>query len=66
MESNRNVCAMLCFFLIYVTFKDLKTNPGSPLFYAAMALLFLAAVGLAIRNTILIERYKKELLEFGE
>lgn len=66
LESNRNLCFMLCVFLVYVTFKDFKTNPGSPLFYAAMGLLFLSAVGLAIRNTILIERYKKDLLGLGE
>ena len=62
LESNRTLCGALCVFLVYVTFKDFKTNPGSPVFYAAMAFLFLAALGLAIRDTILISRLKKELL----
>ena len=66
LESNRNLCLMLCVFLVYATFKNVKTNPGSPMFYAAMGLLFLAALGLAIRNTVLIEKYRKELLDIGE
>jgi len=66
LDSNRNLCGALCVFLVYITFKDVKTNPGSPLFYVVMALLFLAALGLAIRDTILIGRIKKKLLEGGE
>lgn len=66
LESNRNLCLVLCVFLVYVTFKDFKTNPGSPLFYAVMGVLFLAALGLAIRDTILIEKLRKELFESGD
>ena len=66
LESNRNLCLALCVFLVYVTFKDFKTNPGSPIFYAAMALLFLAAVGLAVRDSVLIGKIKKQLIEFGD
>lgn len=66
LESNRYLCGALCVFLVYVTFKDFKTNPGSPLFYAVMALLLLAALGLALRDTILIGKIKKKLLEDGE
>jgi len=66
LESNRYLCGALCVFLVYVTFKDFKTNPGSPLFYAVMALLFLAALGLALRDTIQIGKLKKKLLEGGE
>ena len=66
LESNRYLCGALCVFLIYVTFKDFKTNPGSPFFYAVMALLLLAAAGLALRDTILIGKIKKKLLEGGE
>ena len=66
LESNRYLCLLLCAFLVYVTFKDFKTNPGSPLFYAAMAILFLTALGLAVRDTILITRLKKQLLAGGE
>ena len=66
LESNRYLCGALCVFLVYVTFKDFKTNPGSPLFYAVMAFLFLAAAGLALRDTILITKIKKKLLQGGE
>ena len=66
LESNRYLCGALCVFLAYVTFKDVKTNPGSPLFYAVMALLFLAALGLVLRDTIQIGKLKKKLLEGGE
>ena len=66
LASNRALCGALCVFLVYVTFKDFKTNPGQPLFYAVMAFLFLAAVSLAIRDTILIEKLKKELQDGGE
>ncbi len=66
LESNRVLCGALCVFLVYVTFKDFKTNPGSPLFYAVMGVLFLAALGLAIRDTILIEKLRKELFESGD
>ncbi|MBR5965282.1 MAG: hypothetical protein IK015_04135 [Treponema sp.] len=66
LESNRYLCGALCVFLVYITFKDFKTNPGSPLFYAVMALLFLAAAGLALRDTILINKLKKKLLQGGE
>ena len=66
LESNRYLCGALCVFLVYVTFKDFKTNPGSPLFYAVMALLFLAALGLVLRDTIQIGKLKKKLLEGGE
>ena len=66
LESNRVLCGALCVFLVYVTFKDFKANPGSPLFYAVMGVLFLAALGLAIRDTILIEKLKKELFEGGD
>ncbi|MBR5095917.1 MAG: hypothetical protein IK094_02290 [Treponema sp.] len=66
LESNRYLCGALCVFLVYVTLKEVKTNPGSPLFYAVMALLFLAAAGLALRDTILIGKLKKKLLEGGE
>ncbi|MBO7122725.1 MAG: hypothetical protein J6V90_05540 [Treponema sp.] len=66
LESNRYLCGALCVFLVYVTFKDFKTNPGSPLFYAVMGLLLLAALGLALRDTILIGKIKKKLLEGGE
>ncbi|MCR5044988.1 MAG: hypothetical protein K6A42_00235 [Treponema sp.] len=66
LESNRYLCGALCVFLVYVTFKDYKTNPGSPIFYAVMGLLTLAAIGLAIRDTVLIERIKKKLNEDGE
>ena len=44
LESNRTLCLLLCAFLVYVTFKDFKANPGSPLFYAAMSILFLQAL----------------------
>ncbi len=66
LESNRYLCGALCVFLVYVTFKDYKTNPGSPIFYAVMGLFTLAAIGLAIRDTVLIERIKKKLNEDGE
>ncbi len=66
LESNRNLCLVLCVFLVYITFKDFKTNPGSPLFYAAMALIFLAALGLAIRDTIIIQKLKDEAQKLGE
>ena len=66
LESNRYLCGALCVFLVYVTFKDVKTNPGSPLFYAVMALLTLAAIGLAIRDTILIKKIKKQINCDGE
>lgn len=66
LESNRYLCGALCVFLVYVTFKDVKTNPGSPLFYAVMALLTLAAIGLAIRDTILIKKIKKQINGDGE
>ena len=66
LESNRYLCGALCVFLIYVTFKDFKTNPGSPLFYAVMGLLLLAAAGLALRDTILIARIKSKLQKDGE
>ena len=66
LESNRYLCGALCVFLIYVTFKDFKTNPGSPLFYAVMGLLLLAAAGLAFRDTILIARIKNRLQKDGE
>ena len=60
------MCGALCVFLVYVTFKDVKTNPGSPLFYAVMALLTLAAIGLAIRDTILIKKITKQINNDGE
>ena len=66
LESNRYLCGALCVFLVYITFKDFKTNPGSPLFYVVMALLFLAAAGLALRDTILIARIKNKLQKDGE
>ncbi|MBQ3838139.1 MAG: hypothetical protein IJR40_09235 [Treponema sp.] len=66
LESNRYLCGALCVFLVYVTFKDVKTNPGSPLFYAVMALLTLAAIGLAIRDTILIKKITKQINGDGE
>ncbi len=66
LESNRNLCGALCVFLLYVTFKDVKTNPGSVLFYIVMGLLTAVAIGLAIRDTVLIERIKKKMLEDGE
>ena len=66
LESNRSLCVMLCVFLVFVTFKDFKTNPGTPLFYAAMGLLFLAALGLAIRDTILLRKLQKQLTGAGE
>ena len=66
LESNRYLCGALCVFLIYVTFKDFKTNPGSPLFYAVMGLLLLAAAGLALRDTVLIARIKNKLQKDGE
>ena len=66
LESNRYLCGALCVFLVYVTFKDVKTNPGSPLFYAVMALLTLAAIGLAIRDTILIKKITKQINNDGE
>ena len=66
LESNRYLCGALCVFLIYVTFKDFKTNPGSLLFYAVMGLLLLAAAGLALRDTILIARIKNKLQKDGE
>lgn len=66
LESNRYLCGALCVFLVYVTFKDVKTNPGSPAFYAVMAALFLAAAGLAIRDTILIRKIQKKINENGE
>ena len=66
LESNRYLCGALCVFLVYVTFKDFKTNPGSPLFYGVMGFLFLAALGLAIRDTVLIAKFKKELLKDGD
>ena len=66
LESNRYLCGALCVFLVYVTFKEVKTNPGTPLFYAVMALLFLAAAGLALRDTILIGKLKKKLSGGGE
>ena len=66
LESNRYLCGALCVFLVYVTFKDFKTNPGSPLFYAVMALLLLAAAGLALRDTIQIKKIKAKLQESGD
>ncbi len=66
LESNRYLCGALCVFLAYVTFKDVKTNPGSPLFYAVMGALFLAAVGLAVRDTILISKITKKINQDGE
>ena len=61
-----SVCLLLCAFLVYVTFKDFKANPGSPLFYAAMSILFLTSLGLAIRDTVMIIRLKKELQSVGD
>ncbi|MBQ4015651.1 MAG: hypothetical protein II610_10440 [Treponema sp.] len=66
LESNRTLCLLLCAFLVYVTFKDFKANPGSPLFYAAMSILFLTSLGLAIRDTVMIIRLKKELQSVGD
>ncbi len=66
LESNRTLCLLLCAFLVYVTFKDYKANPGSPLFYAAMSILFLTSLGLAIRDTVMIIRLKKELQSVGD
>ncbi len=66
LESNRYLCGALCVFLVYVTFKDFKTNPGSPLFYAVMGLLLLAAAALAVRDTILIARIKNKLQDGGD
>lgn len=66
LESNRYLCGALCVFLVFVTFKDVKVNPGTPLFYAVMALLFLATAGLALRDTILIGKLKKKLSDAGE
>lgn len=66
LESNRTLCLLLCAFLVYVTFKDFKANPGSPLFYAAMSILFLTSLGLAIRDTVMIIRLKKDLQSVGD
>ena len=66
LESNRTLFLLLCAFLVYVTFKDFKANPGSPLFYAAMSILFLTSLGLAIRDTVMIIRLKKELQSVGD
>lgn len=66
LESNRTLCLLLCAFLVYVTFKDFKANPGSPFFYAAMSILFLTSLGLAIRDTVMIIRLKKELQSVGD
>ena len=66
LESNRTLCLLLCAFLVYVTFKDFKANPGSPLFYAAMSIVCLTSLGLAIRDTVMIIRLKKELQSVGD
>lgn len=62
-DSNRNLSMVLTVFLVYITFKNYNTNPGSALYYVVMGLLILASLTIAWRDTVKINALKKEIEE---
>lgn len=65
-STNRSLSGVLCVYLIYITLKDIKSEPGTWYFYVIMSLLIIAAGFIALKDTLRIKRIDDELKSLRE
>ncbi len=63
LDSNRYLALALCVLLAYWIFFKNKDTPRPVPYYIIMGIILLAALGIVVRDTILISRLDKKLKE---